>query len=316
LNKSVLNSQEALDSFEMWFALEHGGTQAHADAYCETTVSMQLRGRKKWRMGAFPNISNAFQPYAFHDGEIYRTPELWKPEYEEVVDPGMCVVFPMGYIHETYIEEGEGGEDGCTVASTFQMQDPQAVFQWKNFLNRWGLSHYAREEPCLERMAPYVFLNQQSDVKGGKEEAIRESSKSVFEALDKDHDGQLTLAELKAQYAATNRFRPPWTEVKSSKIIQAARTEKVEWESEDALLYHDSDKDGMVSLDEYQDSVLKYISVWKRMKTIKKAKKRSALLGKEEQWIREHMCTDDDCSFLKQLKADYSKSGSQRRSEL
>merc|ERR1711871_1137023 len=50
-NDTVVNRQEVSDSFEMWFGLEEGGTQAHADAYCETTISMQIRGKKVWRMG-------------------------------------------------------------------------------------------------------------------------------------------------------------------------------------------------------------------------------------------------------------------------
>lgn len=317
LNSSVLNSQEALDSFEMWFALENGGTQAHADAYCETAVSLQLRGRKRWRMGAFPNITNAFQPWSFHDGEIYRSSHLWAPEYEMVVEPGQCIVFPMGYIHETYIAEGDGGDDGCSVATTFQMQDPQPVYQWKNFLTRWGLSHYAREEPCLERMTPYVFLGRQHDVKGSSDEAIQASARGAFQALDKDGDGKLTFEELKAEYAKTN-FRPPWSEVRNNQeILRAAAKEKVEWESEDALLYHDEDKDGKVSFEEYQDSVLKFLAVWKRFMSIKKAKKKSSLFNKEEKWIRKYMCTADDCNYLEQLKADYSRaSGKQSRQDL
>lgn len=317
LNSSALNRNEVLDSFEFWFALENGGTQAHADSYCETTISMQLRGRKRWRLGAFPNISNAFQPYTFLDGEIYDTPEFWKPEYEEVVDPGSCVVFPMGYIHETYIESGDGGDDGCSVASTFQIQDPQPVFQWKNFLTRWGLSHYARDEPCMEQMAQYVYLNKQREIEKGKtEEAMLATSKKAFEAMDKDSDGQLTIAELRAQYAATTDFQPPWSEVHSKKVFAAVKKEKLEWQSEDALLYHDDDKDGKVSLQEFQDSVLKYASVTQRVKSIKKAKSRSAMFNKEQKWIREHLCKSDTCSYLDQLQADYTESASQRRAEL
>merc|ERR1711988_1298997 len=93
-----------------------------------------------------------------------------------------------GYIHETYIFEGDGGEDGCSVASTFQFQDPQPVFQWRNFLTRWGLSHYAREEPCIERMEPYVYLG--SKVKSGKgEDEIQAAAEKYFNSLDTNRDG-------------------------------------------------------------------------------------------------------------------------------
>ena len=46
LNDSTLNAVAARESFEFWFSLVGGGTMAHADAYCEMTISMQLRGAK------------------------------------------------------------------------------------------------------------------------------------------------------------------------------------------------------------------------------------------------------------------------------
>jgi len=305
LNKSTLNSQEALDSFEMWFALEEGGTQAHADAYCETTISLQVRGRKKWRLGAFPNITNAFQPYGFHDGEIYRDDALWQPEYEEMVEPGQCVVFPMGYIHETYVSPGDGGQDICSVATTFQIQDPQAVHQWRNFLTRWGLSHYARDEPCLERMEPYVYLGRRIS-RGKDEEQTRANAKAVFQEIDADRDGRITSEEMAAQYK-DYRAQLPWTEVRSREVFRQAAKEKAAWIVEDSMLYHDVDGDGTVSAEEFEDSVLKYSAVMKRLKSIKKAKSRNALLKKERVWIREHMCTSDDCVYMEQLEKDYSR---------
>ena len=54
--------------------------------------------------------------------------------------------------------------------------------RWRNFLTRWGLSHYAREEPCLERMEPYVFLNSLQLGKT-KEENLLEKSKEHLVSL-------------------------------------------------------------------------------------------------------------------------------------
>lgn len=306
LNQSNLNRQEVLDSFEMWFGLEDGGTQAHADAYCETTISLQVRGRKAWRLGAFPNISNAFQPHSFHDGEIYRTDELWQPEYEVMVEPGQCMVFPMGYIHETYISPGDGdvgSDDICSVATTFQIQDPQAVHQWRNFLQRWGLSHYAREEPCLERMEPYVYLGQRAP-KGKNEEEIRGNARKAFESLDSSGDGRITKDELEILYE-NYEAGLPWGHVVDQAVLAKAQREKVAWMVEDSILYHDLDGDGAVSAEEFEDSVLKFSAVMKRLRVIKKAKSRSKLYEKEHKWIREHLCTSDDCQHLKQLEKDY-----------
>merc|ERR1712087_786132 len=105
----------------------------------------------------------------FHDGEIYRySKKYWQPEHEDTVKPGECVIFPMGLIHETYVPDGHGDGTSCTVATTFQFQDPQPVYLWRNFLARWGLSHYTRDEPCLDRMAPYVFIGHRTGLQGTK----------------------------------------------------------------------------------------------------------------------------------------------------
>ena len=47
LKHSALASWWARESFEFWFSLPGGGAMAHSDLYCETTVSMQLRGSKR-----------------------------------------------------------------------------------------------------------------------------------------------------------------------------------------------------------------------------------------------------------------------------
>eukprot|EP00927_Polykrikos_kofoidii_P032091 TRINITY_DN27436_c0_g1_i1.p1 TRINITY_DN27436_c0_g1~~TRINITY_DN27436_c0_g1_i1.p1 ORF type:complete len:516 (-),score=73.91 TRINITY_DN27436_c0_g1_i1:76-1623(-) len=307
LRNSTLNANEARDSFEFWFVLENGGSQAHADSYCETTLSLQLRGTKTWRLGAFPNITNAFQPFQFFDGQIYRKDGFWQPEHEEVVQAGQCVVFPMGYIHETYVPEGSGGGDGCSIATTFQIQDPQPVFQWRNFLVRWGLSHYAREEPCLERMEDYVFLGG-SPLRGTDEAALRRKCSEAFQALDIDGDSRVTLSELAVQFKSV-KYRPPWTEVKDSKVLKEAAREKRVWMGEDALLFHDLDGDGAITADEFETSVLRFVAIERRVQIIKQTKSKKELLKKERKWIRSHLCSSDNCVYLDQLERDARAAG-------
>lgn len=313
LNNSALNAHEARDSFEFWFVLENGGSQAHSDSYCETTISLQLRGTKKWRLGAFPNISNAFQPSGYFDGQIYKNDEFWRPEHEETVEPGQCVVFPMGYIHETYIAEGGGGEDGCSVATTFQFQEPQPVFLWKNFLVRWGLSHFALEEPCMDRMVPYFYLAQRR-YKGSDEGKLRAQCAKVFKKLDTDKDGMLRPAEFKAYFDSTSE--PVFWEGSrvNKEALQQATKEKFAWQAEDALLLHDHDRDGAVSLEEFEESVLKFHAVDHRTKYIKKLKRhRDELLKEERKWIREHLCLSEDCPQLARLERDYEKRRKRRK---
>merc|ERR1719440_755417 len=180
----------------------------------------------------------------------------------------------MGYIHETYIHEGDGGPDVCSVATTFQIQDPQAVHQWRNFLTRWGLSHYARDEPCLERMVPYVYLGRERGLKGKDEKELRENAKKLFASYDSNGDGKITSQELEAKYKGYNPDFP-WTEVRSQKdVMKAAKKEKVAFMVEDTILYHDLNEDGVVALEEFEDSVLKFDAVITRLKDIKKAKSR------------------------------------------
>jgi hypothetical protein len=307
LNSSALNYYEAKDSFEFWFVLENGGSQAHADAYCETTISMQLRGSKTWRLGAFPNITNAFQPYAFHDAEIYKHSRLWRPEHEETVNPGSCVVFPMGYIHETYVGEGKGGDDGCSVASTFQFQDPQPIFQWKNFLARWGLSHYTRDEPCLQRMQPYVFLGRPWGV-GLKGEAARAKIRERFGEVDTNQDDVISYDELLALYRQLYvRFHMPWTEVLANEEASKVTDEKQNWVTEDALLFHDDNRDGSVSYEEFEHTILRFEAVRQRAKDIQRLQKEpEELFKREKDWIQKHMCTDSDCETLRQLDKDFA----------
>jgi len=307
LNESTLNFNEARDSFEFWYVLENGGSQAHADAYCETTISMQLRGSKTWRLGAFPNITNAFQPFSFGDAEIYKHPHFWRPEHEETVHPGSCVVFPMGYIHETYVAEGKAGADGCSVASTFQFQDPQPIYQWKNFLQRWGLSHYTREEPCLKRMQPYVFLGEPWAV-GLRGEAAQKEIRKRFQQVDKNRDDSLSLDELLVVYRVLYaRWRMPWQTPVTKAEASKAREEKQKWMAEDALLFHDDNRDGGICYEEFEQTILKFDAVRQRAKDIKDLQRKpQELFKREKYWIRQHMCTDSDCETLKQLDKDYA----------
>eukprot|EP00929_Paragymnodinium_shiwhaense_P112375 TRINITY_DN80631_c0_g1_i1.p1 TRINITY_DN80631_c0_g1~~TRINITY_DN80631_c0_g1_i1.p1 ORF type:complete len:495 (+),score=82.76 TRINITY_DN80631_c0_g1_i1:58-1542(+) len=316
LRDSALNANEVRDSFEMWFALEGGGTQAHSDAYCETTISMQLRGRKTWRVGTFPNITNAFEPHEYHDGVIYRHDKYWKPESEEIVEPGQCFVFPMGLIHETYLPAGSAGDDGCSVATTFQFQDPQPVYHWRNFLTRWGLSHFARDEPCVDRMKPYVLLGSSWKQMAQKEStaSIKEHCQSVFNKLDTNGDGRLVKEELLSKFQKMG-FNAPWTEMRDQTVLQAAASEKADFMATDALLYHDLDEDAAISLADFQESVLKYLAVVRRTKTIKSTKKRQQLLEKERAWVKRHLCGGEACGLLDQLEEDFkAKSAGVRRS--
>lgn len=68
---SSLNAWEASESFEFWFSLPGGGTMAHGDAYCELTISLQLRGRKRWRLMMMPVGEDEGTLLDTRDGQLY-----------------------------------------------------------------------------------------------------------------------------------------------------------------------------------------------------------------------------------------------------
>merc|ERR1712039_948835 len=117
--------------------------------------------------------------------------------------------------------------------------------------------------------------------------------------------GQITEQELQKVYAARG-FRPPWTEMRDRRVLQKVTQEKVSFKAKDALLYHDADNDGKLTLDEFEDSAVKFTAVKHRGRTIKKLRQnRKKLFSKEKEWLRKYVCTDDDCPQLKQLQMNF-----------
>jgi hypothetical protein len=66
-----LNAWEASESFEFWFSLPGVGTMAHGDAYCELTISLQLTGRKRWRLMMIPAGRDNGERLDTRDGALY-----------------------------------------------------------------------------------------------------------------------------------------------------------------------------------------------------------------------------------------------------
>ena len=60
------------------------------DGHCESTLTLQLAGRKKWRLSWPPNIANGSfaKDGLLADGEPYRAPGGWSPTHSVVLAPG------------------------------------------------------------------------------------------------------------------------------------------------------------------------------------------------------------------------------------
>ena len=80
---------------EMWFAVPGAGAKAHADGHCEATISLQLSGRKRWRVGSMHNFREWGQNKLYAevgDGEF--DPAVWGASHETILSPGEAIVFP------------------------------------------------------------------------------------------------------------------------------------------------------------------------------------------------------------------------------
>ena len=136
--ESATDRNIAQDSFEMWFtpAKWRGGAYAHADTYCETAASMQLKGSKTWRiMNPGPRIDTYKDRFHYWDGEIYaertgKEDQEWAPELLITVPEGGGIIFPPYAYHETVTQNSE-----CSVSSTYT-HGPYATRSWRHFMSR------------------------------------------------------------------------------------------------------------------------------------------------------------------------------------
>ena len=79
------------------------------------------------------------------DGGVYSSGR-WAPEYEARVGPGEALVFPPGYLHETFVRPADNPDGGCTVATTFQMAAPAASRYLHAWLPRLAQTNLQTEE--------------------------------------------------------------------------------------------------------------------------------------------------------------------------
>jgi len=83
MRQTQANTNEVLGSPEFWFAKLGAGAKAHMDSHCESTLTLQLAGRKQWRLSWPPVIANG--SYAkdgfLADGRPYDAKGGWKPTH-------------------------------------------------------------------------------------------------------------------------------------------------------------------------------------------------------------------------------------------
>jgi hypothetical protein len=125
---------EAEDEFhatpEIWLSKAGAGAQAHADAHCGSTVSIQLSGTKRWRLSAMWHVGPLTPEYTFDDGHPYRHAGPWNASFVTELRPGEALVFPPSFIHETLATSSE-----CAASITHQFDEPLASGFWHREMN-------------------------------------------------------------------------------------------------------------------------------------------------------------------------------------
>lgn len=325
LEPSLANRVEANESFEFWFSLPGGGTKSHADSYCESTISLQFSGKKRWRIQAFPEVRHFLNATAFGDGEIYggKTHATWTPETEFVVGPGECFVFPTGYLHESYVDPADN-VDTCHTASTFQFNHPRQVNLYRSFLSRFSMSHYGMQEPCLAgQVGHYATLLGEATLP--PESLERAAAMTVAEKLvhvvDQDSDLRISLSEMYAFCSHTDRrqktlnmggFRYHWFPLLTKNERKQANQEALHVWAEDAVQYHDLDRDGVVTAAELAHGVLQWHVVQHRVRYVEHVVNDERLndsdflqklIQGESRILSKHYCETEPCAEREDLVA-------------
>jgi len=315
LERSLANRVEANESFEFWFSMVGGGTFTHADAYCESTISMQFKGRKRWRIQAFPEIKHYLNASSFGDEQIYdgKTHVRWTPESEVTVEPGQCFIFPTGYLHETYVDPKDNGNDvSCYTASTFQFNHPRQVNLYRAYLSRFAMSHYGMTEPCVNGMAAYATLLGMGRMKVDGLPEMSDAmtrAEEIVQSIDSDGDKRLIGAEFLNYFGAKDRrkrvlneFRYNWMNLLTKKQKKEFAEEAMHIWSEDVLHYHDLNRDKAVTVEELAQGLLQWHVVQFRQRAVKSyaGKHRNAA-----KWAKETVAFEKDV-----LKKFYCEEGS------
>jgi len=306
MNKTAANHLEAWDSFEFWFSLPKGGAFAHSDSYCEMTISAQLKGNKTWRMMMYPESQTVFDSFDSFDRGIYQV-NKWSPEYEFKVGPGQCVIFPPGYMHETYNKPAENNE--CTVASTFQYNLPFPVKYIRAYLPRLFSSHLVWAEDCHSRWEAFHSFVGGRTVPTVDVPELTGRVDAIFGAIDADKNGHLERAELieyfsKAPQAGFAReVQYSWTYKVSAQQRQEVATELVESRVDDTVGYNDVDGDGRISHEELFDAtqqwnVLNYRYWSLRRLNVRDPGSVKAAMDLERRFDEKYRCAEGDYTCL------------------
>lgn len=233
------------------------------------------------------------------------------------------MVFPTGYLHETFVDPEEN-DQGCFTASTFQFNHPRQVNLYRAYLSSFSMSHYGMGEPCLDRVASYAtLLSMFTPPQGAPDKAlIQKEAERVVKLVDADKDGQLTREDFYAYFCVGKNkrkavmqkadFQYGWFKLLDSKQRDELIEESMEIFSEDLVQYHDIDQDAAVSLEELAASFLQWSVVQYRLAAMRQLQQKAqkpkkwvkGALKVERETLSAHYCEDPSgCGALDDLEA-------------
>ncbi|CAJ1355896.1 unnamed protein product [Effrenium voratum] len=301
--RGQVNLREANESAEFWFHRRNGAVLAHADTYCIPAVSLQLTGKKLWRLMPHPEVHLSRLAPDSHDGGIYRS--KWEPLWEATVQEGEAIVFFPNLFHETQVPS-ENPE--CTVATTFQFQLPIPARYLRAYLPTFAMSHLYYEGHCLDLWHSYATLASPEDVQPTTDEqAISRASARLFASVDTDGDARITLEELKGYLSAFTERLPagrnfgPWPRWFFTEdyfydwrpVEEEARQmqlELLQGRAEDTLAYLDCcPRDGAVTSAELHAALRQWHLVHSRLHATERLRQRGAPHRKVEELEREFL---------------------------
>mmetsp|Transcript_39888 Transcript_39888/g.124403 ORF Transcript_39888/g.124403 Transcript_39888/m.124403 type:complete len:398 (-) Transcript_39888:88-1281(-) len=223
-NHEGLSELESLHvSPELWLSPPGAGAQAHMDSHVSSTLSLQLSGRKRWRLSQPPERTSVAQSPEFGDGEVYRRKPPWTPHYDFVLEEGDALFFPPGTVHET---SNVGNQ--CATSVTYQFSVPMASRYYRSLIRRFRRCGDMQESwDLMERWVAVLGreLETWGELYGGKGEDRRltlptlvdvtedsDQAAAMRDALafvDVDGDWTVTPAELRAAAEDLQRAAVP-----------------------------------------------------------------------------------------------------------
>lgn len=246
LNRAFMNK-----TFEVWFSPgSHAGAGAHADGYCESVVSLQLRGDKRWRKMMLPTMSilDSFDEF---DGGVYEVGR-WEPDLGFLNKARGAVIWPPGYLHETSTLPPADGE--CGAALTLQYAFPQPVQFLRAFLPRLSLSSEVGQ--CVVRSwSGYATLYVPGVKPSSKVAKIKEQLDKILRTIDGDSDERITVEEVRAWISGSGAVT---AQQESQQFPREHQKLFFQYKAEDTVAYHDMNDDMVVSRQELWDSLVQW----------------------------------------------------------